>query len=115
MRLIHESQFSALNHTFSPANEKITLEQKQPVRFQGLLKVANEIAGKGKENCCIANFATFIPKILLYISIKNENGCNNMVIELSGVQFWSEIILMISNRTCTAQLFAFEVTGMISD
>ena len=30
-----------------------------------------------------------------------------MVIELSGVQFWSEILLIISNRT--------EITRMISD
>ena len=33
-----------------------------------------------------------------------------MVIELSGVQFWSEIILVISNRTRD-----FEITRMISD
>ena len=26
-------------------------------------------------------------------------GCNKVVIELSGVQFWSEIILVILNRT----------------
>ena len=33
-----------------------------------------------------------------------------MVIELRAVQFWSEIILMISNRTRD-----FEITRMISD
>ena len=38
-----------------------------------------------------------------------------MVIELSGVQFWSEIILVISNRTRAARSFDFEVTRMISD
>ena len=27
------------------------------------------------------------------------NECNKVVIELSGVQFWSEIILVISNQT----------------
>jgi len=39
--------FSALNRTFSSANEKGTpLKTKQPVRFQGFFEVAIEIAGK---------------------------------------------------------------------
>ena len=38
-----------------------------------------------------------------------------MVIELSGVQVWSEIILVISNRTRAARSFDFEITRMISD
>ena len=38
-----------------------------------------------------------------------------VVIELSGVQFWSEIILVISNRTRTVRSFDFEITRMISD
>ena len=38
-----------------------------------------------------------------------------MVIELSGVQFWSGIILVISNRTRAARSFYFEITRMISD
>ena len=38
-----------------------------------------------------------------------------MVIELSVVQFWSEIILAISNRTRAARSFDFEITHMISD
>ena len=38
-----------------------------------------------------------------------------MVIELCVVQFWSEIILVISNRTCAARSFDFEITRMISD
>ena len=38
-----------------------------------------------------------------------------MVIELSGVQFWSEIVLAISNRTRAARSFDFEITRMISD
>ena len=38
-----------------------------------------------------------------------------MVIELSGVQFWSEIILVISNRTRAARWLDFEITRMISD
>ena len=38
-----------------------------------------------------------------------------MVIELSGVQFWSEIILVISNQTRAAGSFNFEIMRMISD
>ena len=39
---------------------------------------------KGKESHCVVNFATFLPKTLLYTSIKRENGCNEVVIELSA-------------------------------
>ena len=38
-----------------------------------------------------------------------------MVIELRVVQFWSEIILVISNQTRAACSFDFEITRMISD
>ena len=38
-----------------------------------------------------------------------------MVIELRVVQFWSEIILVISNRTHAARSFDFEIMRMISD
>ena len=37
-----------------------------------------------------------------------------MVIELRVVQFWSDIILVISNRTRAARSFHFEITRMIS-
>ena len=39
-----------------------------------------------------------------------QNGCNKVVIEPRVVQFWSEIILVISNRTRAA----FEITRTIS-
>ena len=38
-----------------------------------------------------------------------------MEIELGAVQFWSEIILVISNRTRAARSSDFEITHMISD
>ena len=44
-----------------------------------------------------------------------KNGSNKVVIEIRVVQFWSEIILVISNRTCAARSFEFEITRMISD
>ena len=44
-----------------------------------------------------------------------RNGSNKVVIELRVLQFWSEIILVISNRTRAARSFDFEITRMISD
>ena len=38
--------FFALNCIFFPANEQATLKTKQPIRFQGLFKVTDQIAGK---------------------------------------------------------------------
>ena len=64
---------------------------------------------KGKESHCVANFVTFVPKWMFL------NECNKMAIGLSGVQFWSEIILVISNRTRAARSFDFEITRKISD
>ena len=37
-----------------------------------------------------------------------------MVIEPRVVQFWSEIVLVISNRTRAVRSFSFEITLMIS-
>ena len=44
-----------------------------------------------------------------------QNGSYKVVIELRVVQFWSEIILVISNRTRAARSLNFEITRMISD
>ena len=44
-----------------------------------------------------------------------QNGFNNVVIERRFVQFWPEIILVISNRTRAARSFDFEITRTISD
>ena len=40
---------------------------------------------------------------------------NRVITELSVWQFWSEIILMVSNQTRAARSFHFEITRMISD
>ena len=53
----------SLNRTFFPANEKTTLNIKQPIRFQGLFEATNQIAGKWKTEYNVANFAT---KILIF-------------------------------------------------
>ena len=44
-----------------------------------------------------------------------QNGSNKVVIELQVMQFWSEIIPVISNRTRAARSFDFEIKRMISD
>jgi len=56
--------------------------------------------------CCYC----FSPKIVQF-----QNGSNKVAIELHAVQFWSEIILVILNRTRTTRSFDFEIPRMISD
>ena len=133
--------FFALNCIFFPANEEATLTTKKPIGFQGLFKVANQIAGKWKTKSIMWQILQLLfPKLLLFppqkwmnlisdrlstASIKYlnwpspvfgrfQNGCNKVVIEPCVVQFWSEIILVISNQTRAARSFDFEITPMIS-
>jgi len=47
--------------------------------------------------------------------VRFQNGFNKVAIELRVVQFWSEIILVISNRYRAARSFHFEITRMSSD
>ena len=88
----------------------------------------------------VANFANFVSKTLIFSPHKMDefnfkparycinkiikptkpvferfqNGCNKVVIEPRVAEFWSEIILVISNRTRAVRLFDFEITRMIS-
>ena len=65
------------------------------------------------------NFAPAIVKTLLLLvspkTVRFQNGYNKVAIELRVVQFWSEIILVISNRARATRSFDFEITRMISD
>ena len=54
-----------------------------------------------------------INKILVLAEF--QTGCNKVVIELRVVQFWSEIILVFSNRTRAARSSDFQITRVISD
>jgi len=47
--------------------------------------------------------------------VRFQNGCNKVAIELRVVQFWSGIILVISNQNRAARSFDFEITRVISD
>ena len=88
----------------------------------------------------MANFATFVSKTIIFSPkirmnlISNQlstasmkylnwqcpvfeqfqNGCNKVVIEPCVMQFWSEIMLVISNGTRAACSFNFEIMHMIS-
>ena len=133
--------FFPLNRIFFPANEQATLKTKQQIRFEGLFKVTDQIAEKWKTKSIMWQILQLLfPKLLLFppqkwmnlisdrlstASIKYlnwpspvfgrfQNGCNKVVIEPRVVQFWSEIILVISNRTRAARSFDFEITRMIS-
>ena len=142
MQFIHESHhFFALNCIFFPANEEATLKTKQPIRLQGLFKVTNQIAGKWKTKSIMWQILQLLFSKLLFFALKKwmnlisnqlsttsikylnwpnpvfgwfQNGCNKVVIEPHVMQFWSEIILVISNWTPTACLFDFEITHMIT-
>ena len=129
--------FFVLNHIFFPANEEATLKTKQPIRFQGLLKITNQIAGKWKTMSIMRQILQLLfPKVLFFppkkwmnlisnqlstalnwpspVLWRFQNGCNKVITEPCVGQFWSEIILMVSNRTHATPLFNFEITHVIS-
>ena len=131
--------FFAWNRIFFPANEEATLKTKQPIRFQGLFKETNQISGKWKTSIMWQILQLLFPKLLFpppprkkwmnlisnrlsTASIKIivltkipafgwfRNGCNKVVIEPRVVQFWSEIILVITNGSRAARLFDFKIS-----
>ena len=133
--------FFALNCIFFPANEEATLNTKQPFRLQGLFKVTNHIARRWKTWSIMWQILQLLfPKLLFFppkkwmnlisnrlsiVLIKYlnwpspvfgwfQNGCNKVVIETHVVQFWSEIILVISNWTHAVHSINFGITPMIS-
>jgi len=66
----------------------------------------------------VENFATATAKLCYCFSpkiVRFQNGSNKVAIELRVEQFWSEIILTISNRTRATRSFDFEIICMISD
>ena len=96
--------FLDLNRIFFSANENGTVKQNnnQISRFdynnqQNFRKMKGKKSLYGEFcNYYCQNFVvitSFSPKIVRF-----QNGSNIEAIELRGVQFWSEIILEISNR-----------------
>ena len=133
--------FFVLNHIFSPGNVEASLKTKQPIRFQGLFKVTNQIARKWKTKSIMWQILQLLFSKLLFFALKKwmnlisnqlsttsikylnwpnpvfgrfQNGCNKVVIEPHVLQFWFEIILVILNWTRIMCSFNFEITCMIS-
>ena len=65
--------FFALNCIFFPANEA-TLKRKQPIRFEGLFKVTNQIAGKWKTKSIMWQILQLLFTKLLLPPPKKKNG-----------------------------------------
>ena len=111
---------SSKSHIF-PSQWDIFTKTQQPIKFQGLFKEINEIKRKwGTTFYKPAQYTDWINKIFLQTKKKSseqilrlQNRCNKGVIELRVLQFWSDIILGISNQTRAARSFDFEITYMI--
>ena len=59
--------FFALNRVFFPANEEATLKTKQPIRFRGLFKVVDQIAGKCETKSIMWQILQLLfPKLLFF-------------------------------------------------
>ena len=60
--------FFALNRIFFPTNEEATLKTKQPIRFQGLFKVTNQIAVKCETKSIMWQILLLLfPKLLFFL------------------------------------------------
>ena len=65
------AQFFALNQILFPANEEATLKIKQWIRFPGLFKVTNQIAGKWNTKSIMWRILQLLfPKLLFFPSQK---------------------------------------------
>ena len=127
--------FFALNCIFFPASEEAALKTKQPITFQGFFKVTNQTVRKWKTESIMwqilqllfpklkfpppptcPKWMNLISNLFSTVSIKYLNwlspvigwflsGCNIVVIEPCVMQFWLEIILVISNQALQLPLY----------
>ena len=87
----------ALNRIFFPTNEQVTLKTKQPIRFQGLFKVTNQIAGKWKTKSIMWQILQLLfPKLLLFphpkmdeFNFRPAQYCINKIFELTKSCIWA--------------------------
>ena len=90
-RWTHLRQTRDVTITVHSQREKNTVT-KQPIRFQGLFKVTNEITGKWQAKKAIVwRILQLLFKTLLYISF----GCGCNKIELSGVEFVVVVVVVV--------------------
>ena len=104
--------FYALNHTFLPANEKRTLKPNNQSGFKACLKKQMKLKENERERKLLCGKFCFTFYFHFFFALKKKM-MSQVVIELSRVQFWSEIILVISNRTHTVLSFTFEVSSEV--
>ena len=94
--------FFALNRIFFPTNEQATLKTKQPIRFQGLFRVTNQISGKWKTKSIMWQILQlFVCKTLISPSpppppskmdefnFKPAQYCINKIFELTKSCIWA--------------------------
>jgi len=111
--------FFALNRIFFSANENGTVKQNNQSDSKVRLKKSIKFQENERQKVIVWRILQLLlPKLCYCFSpkiVRFQNGSNKVAIELRGVQFWSEIILVISNRTRATRSFDFEITRMISD
>ena len=88
--------FFALNCIFFPANEQATLKTKQPIRFQGLFKVTDQIAGKWKTKSIVWQILLLLfPKFLFSppkmdeFNFETAQYCINKIFEVTKSCIWA--------------------------
>ena len=85
----------ALNRIFFQANEQATLKTKQPIRFQGLFRVTNQIAGNERQSVSCGKFCNFCFQNSYFFPLKMDKcnfkpvqNCINKIFELTKSYIW---------------------------
>ena len=80
----------ALNRIFFQANEQATLKTKQPIRFRGLFRVTNQIAGNERQRVSCGKFCNFCFQNSYFFPLKMDEcnfnpvqNCINKIFELT--------------------------------
>ena len=111
--------FFALNRIIFSANENGTVKQNNQSDFNVRLQQSIKFQENERQKVIVHRILQLLmPKLCYCFSpkiVRFQNGSNKVAIELRVAQFWSEIILVISNRTCAMRSFDFEITRMIPD
>ena len=111
--------FFALNRIIFSANENGTVKQNNQSDFNVRLQQSIKFQENERQKVIVQRILQLLmPKLCYCFSpkiVRFQNGSNKVAIELRVAQFWSEIILVISNRTCAMRSFDFEITRMIPD
>ena len=111
--------FFALNRIIFSANENGTVKQNNQSDFNVRLQQSIKFQENERQKVIVQRILQLLmPKLCYCFSpkiVRFQNGSNKVTIELRVAQFWSEIILVISNRTCAMRSFDFEITRMIPD